>query len=97
MLTSRKNGEKNAVIEKAFLKRTENLILRALNVSHETHDGNRRTSLHSCGTRCISVEMQSLYATCIYIFLDILHKKSYIKIYIEITCVKRKTNSSAFN
>lgn len=40
MLISRKDKEENVVREKTFLKRTD-LILCALNVSHETHDGNR--------------------------------------------------------
>lgn len=42
MLVSRKYGEENVVKkqEKTFLKRTD-LVLRAFDVSHETHDGNR--------------------------------------------------------
>lgn len=50
---------KIAVMEKAFLKRTD-FILRALLICHTKRTmGIERTSLHSCNTRCMSVEMQS--------------------------------------
>lgn len=64
---------KNAVMERAYLKRTD-LILRALLMCHTKRTmGIERTSLHLCNTRCISVEMPSL---CHCVFLDILHEKS---------------------